>query len=152
METKYSNQRCKEILHKEACNNAPADIVEIVNKTYPDIRKTLNLLQSCIVWDPSGKFLKLNKDIVNQKQYTDQILKLVKLNDSTALSDIRQIIADSNVRDYHELYRALFDNLDSFHNPILGTVIIAESQYQSVMAPDKEINFMGCIANLLKPF
>ena len=46
----------------------------------------------------------------------------------------------------------LFENLDSFHNPVLGTIIIAESQYQSVMAPDKEITFMGCIANLLKPF
>jgi hypothetical protein len=29
---------------------------------------------------------------------------------------------------------ALFENLDSFHNPVLGTIIIAESQYQSVMA------------------
>jgi hypothetical protein len=28
----------------------------------------------------------------------------------------------------------LFENLDSFHNPVLGTIIIAESQYQSVMA------------------
>ena len=145
-------KRCSTILQIEGCNNAPADIVEIVNKTYPDIRKTLNLLQSCIVWDPSAKFLKLNKDIVNQKQYTDKIIELVKSNDNDAFTKIRQIIADSNVRDYHELYRALFENLDSFHNPILGTVIIAESQYQSVMAPDKEVNFMGCVANLLKPF
>jgi len=143
-------KRCKEILHKEACNNAPADIVEIVNKTYPDIRKTLNLLQSCIVYDVAGTFLQLNKDIVNQKQYTDQIIDLIKLKDAKAFNQIRQIVADSNIRDYNELYRALFENLDSFHNPVLGTIIIAESQYQSVMAPDKEITFMGCIANLLK--
>ena len=145
-------KRCQEILHEEACNNAPADIVEIVNKTYPDIRKTLNLLQSCIVSEPAGTFLKLNKDIVNQKQYTDQIIDLIKSNDDKAFNQIRQLVADSNIRDYNELYRALFENLDSFHNPVLGTIIIAESQYQSVMAPDKEITFMGCIANLLKPF
>ena len=145
-------KRCQEILHEEACNNVPADIVEIVNKTYPDIRKTLNLLQSCIISEPAGTFLKLNKDIVNQKQYTDQIIDLIKSNDDKAFNQIRQLVADSNIRDYNELYRALFENLDSFHNPVLGTIIIAESQYQSVMAPDKEITFMGCIANLLKPF
>ena len=145
-------KRCISILDEETCNRATEDIVEIVNKTYPDIRKTLNLLQSCIVYDPAGTFLKLNKDIVNQKQYTDQIIDLIKSNDDKAFNQIRQLVADSNIRDYNELYRALFENLDSFHNPILGTVIIAESQYQSVMAPDKEITFMGCIANLKKPF
>ena len=145
-------KRCKAILHEETCNHAPADIVEIVNKTYPDIRKTLNLLQSCIVHDPAGTFLQLNKDIVNQKQYTDQIIDLIKSNDEKAFNQIRQLVADSNIRDYNELYRTLFENLDSFHNPVLGTIIIAESQYQSVMSVDKEITFMGCIANLLKPF
>ena len=145
-------KRCISILDEETCNRATEDIVEIVNKTYPDIRKTLNLLQSCIVYDPAGTFLQLNKDIVNQKQYTDQIIDLIKSNDDKAFNKIRQLIADSNIRDYNELYRALFENLDSFHNPVLGTIIIAESQYQSVMAPDKEITFMGCIANLIKPF
>ena len=145
-------KRCKAILHEETCNHAPADIVEIVNKTYPDIRKTLNLLQSCIVHDPAGTFLQLNKDIVNQKQYTDQIIDLIKSNDDKAFNQIRQLVADSNIRDYNELYRTLFENLDAFHNPVLGTIIIAESQYQSVMSVDKEITFMGCIANLLKPF
>ena len=145
-------KRCVQILDEEACNRATDDIVEIVNKTYPDIRKTLNLLQSCIVYDTAGTFLQLNKDIVNQKQYTDQIINLIKSKDSKAFNQIRQLVADSNIRDYNELYRALFENLDSFHNPVLGTIIIAESQYQSVMAPDKEITFMGCIANLLKPF
>tara|TARA_R110000751_G_scaffold514_1_gene1847 strand:- start:824 stop:1744 length:921 start_codon:yes stop_codon:yes gene_type:complete len=145
-------KRCISILDEETCNRATEDIVEIVNKTYPDIRKTLNLLQSCIIYDPAGTFLKLNKDIVNQKQYTDQIIDLIKSNDGKAFNQIRQLVADSNIRDYNELYRALFENLDSFHNPVLGTIIIAESQYQSVMAPDKEITFMGCIANLIKPF
>ncbi len=145
-------KRCVQILDEETCNRATEDIVEIVNKTYPDIRKTLNLLQSCIVYDPAGTFLQLNKDIVNQKQYTDQIVDLIKSNDDKAFNQIRQLVADSNIRDYNELYRTLFENLDSFHNPVLGTIIIAESQYQSVMSVDKEITFMGCIANLLKPF
>ena len=145
-------KRCKKILHEEECSHSTETLVDIVNKTYPDIRKTLNLLQSCIVYEPAGTFLQLNKDIINQKQYTDQIIDLIKSHDDDAFIKIRQIVADSNIRDYNELYRALFENLDSFHNPVLGTIIISESQYQSVLAPDKEITFMACIANLIKPF
>ena len=145
-------KRCVNILRQEGVNHSKEDLVEIINKTYPDIRKTLNLLQSCIIHDPAAKFLQLNKKIVNQKQYTDKIIVLISSNEPSAFNQIRQIVADSNIRDYNELYRALYNNLDSFHNPVLGTIIIAESQYQSVMAPDKEITFMGCIANLLKPF
>ena len=141
-------KRCVHILKEENIEFDKDTLVSIVNQTYPDTRKTLNLIQSCI---KEGK-LELNKKLINQKQYTDQIIDLIKSNDSKAFNQIRQLVADSNIRDYNELYRALFENLDSFHNPVLGTIIIAESQYQSVMAPDKEITFMGCIANLIKPF
>ena len=145
-------KRCKAILHEEACNHSTETLVAIVNKTYPDIRKTLNLLQSSIVYDPTGTFLQLNKEITSQYEYTKQIIDLIKSNDDNAFNQIRQIVADSNIRDYNELYRALFENLDSFHNPVLGTIIIAESQYQASLAPDREITFMACIAKLLKPF
>jgi replication factor C small subunit len=139
-------KRCVQILEEEEISYKKEDLVEIINQTYPDIRKTLNLLQSCI----SNKSLQLNQNIVNQQQYTKQIVELLKTNDSKSFNQIRQIVANSNIRDYNELYRALFENLDSFHNPILGTMIIAESQYQSALAPDREICFMGCIAKLLK--
>ena len=145
-------KRCATILDAEGCNRATDDIVEIVNKTYPDIRKTLNLLQSCIVYDPVGTFLQLNKEITSQYEYTKQIIDLIKSNNDKAFNQIRQLVADSNIRDYNELYRALFENLDSFHNPVLGTIILAEAQYQSALAPDREITFMACIAKLLKPF
>ena len=145
-------KRCKAILTEEACNHSTETLVTIVNKTYPDIRKTLNLLQSSIIWDPAGKFLQLNKEITSQYEYTKQIIDLIKSNDDDAFNKIRQIVADSNIRDYNELYRALFENLDSFHNPVLGTIIIAEAQYQSALAPDREITFMACIAKLIKPF
>lgn len=139
-------KRCVTILDEEGVSYKKEDLVEIINQTYPDIRKTLNLLQSSI---KQGNLV-LNQNIVNQQQYTKQIIDLIKQNDSKSFNQIRQIVANSNIRDYNELYRALFDNLDSFSNPILGTAVIAESQYQSALAPDKEICFMGCIAKLLK--
>ena len=145
-------KRCVNILRKEGVSHSKEDLVEIINKTYPDIRKTLNLLQSCVIWEPNFKFLKLKENIVNQKQHTDKIIELISSKDNDAFNKIRQIITDAGIKEYNELYRAFYNNLDTFHNPILGTIIIAESQNQSVMAPDREICFMSCVANLLKPF
>jgi hypothetical protein len=56
---------------------------------------------------------------------------------------------DSNVRDYNELYRVLFERADEFTNSAIATLIIADYQYKSIMAPDKEICFMGVISSLL---
>ena len=106
----------------------------------------MNLIQSCI---KNGK-LELNKKLINQKQISDEVVFQVVTNQPKAFNTIRQLVADSNIRDYNELYRALYEETDKLPNPISGIVIIADSQYQSVMAPDKEICFMGCIANLLK--
>ena len=135
------------ICDKESISYEPKAIGKIVNKFYPDLRKMLNTIQA----STNKNKLTLDDSLLVSTSYMTSIIKELE-KPKSSFTKIRQIIADSNVRDYHELYRALFENLDSFHNPILGTVIIAESQYQSVMAPDKEINFMGCIANLLKPF
>lgn len=139
-------KRCVYILNEENVTFDKNTLVSIINQTYPDTRKTLNLIQSCI---KQGQ-LELNKKLVNQQQVIDKIISLISSNDNKAFNQIRQIVADSNIRDYNELYRALYDNVDKFHNSVSGIVIIADSQYQSVMAPDKEICFMGCIANLLK--
>lgn len=139
-------KRCVYILNEENVSFDKETLVSIINQTYPDTRKTLNLIQSCI---KQGK-LELNKKLINQKQVIDEIVELISSKDSKAFNKIRQIVADSNIRDYNEIYRALYDNVDKLSNAVSGIVVIADSQYQSVMAPDKEICFMGCIANLLK--
>lgn len=139
-------KRCVYILNEENVSFDKETLVSIINQTYPDTRKTLNLIQSCI---KQGK-LELNKKLINQKQVIDEIVELISSKDSKAFNKIRQIVADSNIRDYNEIYRALYDNVDKLSNAVGGIVVIADSQYQSVMAPDKEICFMGCIANLLK--
>ena len=56
---------------------------------------------------------------------------------------------DSNVRDYNELYRVLFERADEFTDSAIATLIIADYQYKSINSPDKEICFMGAISALL---
>ena len=64
---------------------------------------------------------------------------------------IRQIIADSKVKDFTPLYRTLYDEVDSYANGKVGHTIlnIAEGQYKDSMVVDKEINVMAMILNIL---
>lgn len=138
--------KCVEILDLEKIIYSKGDIVRIIKQTYPDIRKSLNLLQSSI---KNGE-LQQSRDIINFKQTSDQVIELLKGKNIKQFNPIRQIVTDSNIRDYNELYRALFERADEYNNSALVTLIIAEYQYKSLNSPDKEICFCGCIAKLLQ--
>jgi len=137
--------KCVEILDLEGVTYTKADIVRIVKQTYPDIRKTLNLLQSSI----KDNDLQQSREVTNFKQTSDKIIELLKGQNIKNFTTIRQLVMDSNIRDYNELYRVLFERADEFTNSAIASLIIADYQYKSIMAPDKEITFCGCIAKLL---
>ena len=137
--------KCVEILDLEEITYTKADLVRIVKQTYPDIRKSLNLLQSSI---KKGD-LQQSREVTNFNQTSDQIIELLKIKNFTTFTTIRQLVMDSNIRDYNELYRVLFERADEFTDSAIATLIIADYQYKSIMAPDKEITFCACISKLL---
>ena len=137
--------KCVEILDLEKITYTRADLVRIVKQTYPDIRKTLNLLQSSL---KNGELVE-SRTITNFKQVSDQIIELLKTKNVKNFITIRQLVMDSNIRDYNELYRVLFERADEFTDSAIATLIIADYQYKSLMAPDKEITFCACISKLL---
>ena len=130
-----------EILDLEEIKYAKPDVAVLVKKFYPDIRKILNISQSCI----KSNELVLDSKLVNQTGVGNLILQELKNKSSGSFNNIRQILADNNVRDFTEYYKLLFDNT----NTGVDIITIGESQYQSVTHPDKEICFMTCIAKLL---
>jgi DNA polymerase III delta prime subunit len=137
--------KCVEILDQESVTYTKKDIVRIIKQTYPDIRKTLNQLQSSI---KNGELVE-SRVITNFNKTSDDIIALLGTKNIKNFSSIRQIIADSNIRDYNELYRVLFERADEFTDSAVATLIIADYQYKSLMAPDKEITMMACISKLL---
>jgi replication factor C small subunit len=137
--------KCVEILDLEEITYTKADIVRIVKQTYPDIRKSLNLLQSSI---KNGELIE-SRTVTNFKQTSDQVIELLKGQNIKNFTTIRQLVMDSNVRDYNELYRVLFERADEFTDSAIATLIIADYQYKSIMAPDKEITFCAAISKLL---
>ena len=74
------------------------------------------------------------------------------LSNGSKLNDIRQLIADNSISDYSELYRLLYDEVETYSNGKVAECImnIAEAQYQDVNVVDKEINFMSLIIRLMR--
>ena len=70
---------------------------------------------------------------------------------SKSFNNIRQIVADSGVSDFEDLFRFLFDHVDKYAPMNAGEVIIyiEEYQYHSNFRIDKEINTMALISRIL---
>ena len=122
------------------------DIALLINAGYPDIRRVINSAQRQVV---DGK-LKIDVNSVIQNDYKIQLLEM--LANDNKLNDIRKLIADNSVSDYSEVYKLLYDELDTYSNGHTAECIltIAEGQYQDVQVVDKEINFISTIVKLKK--
>jgi len=138
----------KVILDKENVQYAPEDLGYVVNTYYPDIRKILNYSQQSVI-DGKVKISELNSTSVDVK---NKIIEFVKAKTPSAFNDIRQLIANSDIKHFEEIYDTLYDKVDEYSNgkQTLAVLVIAEYMYQSAMVVNKEITFMACIGKLLK--
>lgn len=125
------------------------DLVNIINTAYPDIRKAINIAQNSVI----NNKLVIDKNEKLRLSYMDDLLEELKSkNDLKAkFKNIRQILADSKVRDFTTLYRFLFDHLDDFAQGHVASVIlvIADAQYKDSMVVDKEINIASMFVQIL---
>jgi len=122
-------------------------LVDIVNTHYPDIRKMLNTIQLSI----KDKKLVLDKSIIVSNSYMNEVLDELKKSKPNWRT-IRQIILNSNVKDFEELYRFLYDKASIYAsgNEGLVTIYLNEYSYHSQFRIDKEINIMAAIAKIIE--
>ena len=134
------------ICDNESISYEPTAIGKIVNKYYPDLRKMLNTIQAS---NNKGQ-LALYDSLLVSTSYLSAILNELK-KDKPKFNTIRQIIADSNIDDFEEVFRFLYDNADEYLPNKVGTaaILINEHQYKANFRIDKEINIMSLINNLI---
>ncbi len=90
------------ILDNENITYKNEDIAFIINSCYPDIRRVLNSAQRQSV---DGN-LELDKTSIIQNDYKMKVLDILKNQDKrNAFKNIRQLLLDSEVKDYSELFR-----------------------------------------------
>ena len=124
----------------------PDGLKSLIVKYYPDMRKMLNVLQMSV----KDGIIELDETILTSNNYIKEVLK--ELAGKKSWISIRQIIADSNVKDYEELYRSLFEYAPKYAPGKEGMVaiILNEHLYQANFRIDKEINVMSAIAKIIE--
>jgi DNA polymerase III delta prime subunit len=135
------------ILNQENIEHTVEDVVTIVKKFYPDYRKIIN---SCQKYTVNG-VLKLDNLSGADNEYKEKVLEQLK-SKKPELNTIRQIIANSEVDEFTDLFRFLFDNIEVYSKGNEGEIIMAISEYQyhSNFRMDQEINIMSLISKILQ--
>ena len=136
----------KNILEKENISFDLDDLALVVTAGYPDLRKVINELQRMSI---NGK-LTVDKDGMIHNEFKLQFLEAI--SSVTDIRTIRKMVADSNFTDYTELFRLLYDEIDSYGRDKVPEIIadISQGSYQDVLVVDKEINFIATVSNILR--
>jgi DNA polymerase III delta prime subunit len=141
-------QNVSVILDKENIEYEIPDLVSIVNKFYPDFRKIIN---NCQKYTIDGA-LKLDTMSNTDDNYKDALLAELKKPSVKSFNNIRQIIANTDLEDFDDVYKFLYDKLNEYASGNEGIVIcyLEEYMYHATFRLDKEINIMACIAKILE--
>ena len=136
------------ILVQENVISKPEDIKVLVESGYPDIRRVINSAQRNVV---KGK-LKLDISSIIQNDYKLKLLKILETqNKKNAFNEIRQLLADNKITDYADLFRLLYDEVDSYGKGHVAECILIIARYElsDSQVVDKEINVMAMLIELL---
>ena len=136
------------ILNTEGVSFDNEQIVTMVNSSYPDIRRIINAVQRNIV----DNQLIVDTESLVQNDYKLQVLEILQTQDKkNAFKNLRQLLADSQIRDYADLFRLLYDEIDSYGKGHIAEVILTIAKYElsDAQVVDKEINAMAMLIEIL---
>ena len=141
-------QRLNQVLEEEEINYELQDLKILIDSNYPDIRRTINSAQRNVV----NLQLKLDTNSIIQNDYKLKLLEILKIQDKkNAFKNIRQLVADSQIRDFADLFRLLYDEVDSYGKGHVAECILVIAKYElsDSQVVDKEINAMAMLIELL---
>ena len=136
------------ILTQEGVDTNVDDIVTIVNGGFPDLRRVINAAQRQVV---NGELV-IDEGMSIQNDYKNQVLEILKTQDKkNSFKYIRQLLADSKVTDFSDLFRLLFDTVDDWGRGHVAECILVLAQYQQsdAVVVDKEINIMAMFIEII---
>ena len=137
------------ILTQENVDYDREDLAILVNSGYPDIRRVINGAQR----QSMGGKLEIDKQSIVENDYKLKLLEILEKQDKkSAFNNVRQLMADAKVTDFADLFRLLYDEVDSYGKGHIAEciLIIAKYELSDAQVVDKEINAMAMIIEILQ--
>jgi DNA polymerase III delta prime subunit len=137
------------ILKAEGVEFDIKDLVPIIDAAYPDIRKVIN---TCQLNSHKGK-LKVDVQNLLENDYKAKIVDILKSSDDkrNKYMKVRQVLIDSKVTDFTDLYTLLYDKVDEYGGENTSNVILllGDGVSKSAVAIDKEIIAAATLIQIL---
>ena len=137
--------RCQDILETEKVPFQPRVVAEVVQKYFPDFRRTLNELQRYASTGNIDTGILATLGDANITTLVDH-LKHKKFN------DVKKWVNQNLDSDPISIMRKLYDNLSKVvdgPSVAAAVLIIAEYQYKSAFVVDQEINLLACLTQIM---
>ena len=137
--------RCKGILIAEEVTFSEKVVAEVVQKYFPDFRRTLNELQR---YASTGS---IDTGILAALGDAN-IDTLVESLKAKRFNDVKKWVTQNLDSDPVSIMRKLYDNASTvMTGPSIAAavLIIAEYQYKSAFVVDQEINLLACLTQLM---
>ncbi len=137
--------RCQDILRREEVTFAPRVVAEVVQKYFPDFRRTLNELQR---YASTGS---IDTGILAALGDANVDTLVTALKDKK-FNDVKKWVTQNLDADPASIMRKLYDSLSSvMDGPSIAAavLIIAEYQYKSAFVVDQEINLLACLTQIM---
>ena len=138
-------KRCLDILDKENVPHTKKVVAEVVNKYFPDFRRTLNELQRYASTGGIDTGILATLGDAN-------ITTLVEYLKHKKFNDVKKWVNQNLDSDPISIMRKLYDNLSKVvdgPSVAAAVLIIAEYQYKSAFVVDQEINLLACLTQIM---
>lgn len=139
------------ILKSEEVEYDIPTLASVVDLSFPDIRKIINALQKFSI----GKLLAVPSEESTDISVANAIIKLLgkssTLQQIDRFNELRQLVANSLIRDFNPIYRHIYDSIDKFPEKSRFAILltIADAQYKDAFVVDHEINAMSAFYTIM---
>ena len=139
-------QRLSTILINQKVEYDKQVLIKIVEKFFPDYRRTLNELQR---YSSGGS---IDAGTLAQISDVRKIADLVRYLKEGNFAEMRKWVVTNSDIEPSRIYRKVYDSLYEYFKPASipqAVVILARYQYQSAFVADQEINLVACLTEIM---
>ena len=138
-------QRLGKVLDEEGIEYDTKVLAELIQKYYPDFRRTINELQRYSVRGKVDSGILFSLSEANTKE-------LVKILKEKRFNDMRKWVINNLDKEpsslFTSVYELMYKSLESSSIP-QSILIIAGYQYKSAFVADQEINMVACLTEIM---
>ena len=139
-------KRLANILTEESITYDKDVLGKIVQRYFPDYRRTLNELQR---YSTSGN---IDAGVLSQVESVRKLDDLIKALKEKDFSTMRKWVVNNSDIDQSRIFRSIYDNLCVYLKPEsvpMAVVTLAKYQYQAAFVADQELNLVACLTELM---